>query len=302
MAILQVSAPTAVGAWRGPAGQTDPATIRQLVMRPAGFDASILDVQPRQIDASVGLWSEAPAPGDLDGPNEPMGAGWLTHFEHDGTSKAGMGGHTSNAAVTVVSDLDAPMGQAIQFGMPVGYDTGYSSDFTASTPALREIYCYARRKWDPSYMVHSGGDKLWHIGHNGSIHTAYFVQIRSSTDPRWFGFQNNHAWGDSPMGFRLNPYGNWDVGHPVIYFDNQYHDIEWYQRAQSAPGVADGVFTFWYDGEVVAHRTDMSYVRAGYNVQFRQVNYRYYRGGSGGVPLTQASWVRDAIFRIKGLA
>lgn len=240
-------------------------------------------------------------PPDYPGPNEPMGAGWSTHFEHGGTSKANMGGHSSNPLVQVVADSDAPSGSAIQFGMPVGYDTSYPSDFTPSTPAVSEIYCYARRKWNPNYVVHSGGDKLWHIGHNGSIHTAYFVQIRKHPDPRAFGFQNNHSWGDSPMGFRLNPFGNWDQWYDCVNFDNEFHDIEWYMKAQSAPGVPDGIFSFWYDEELITHREDMSFVRAGSSsTLFRQVNYRYYRGGSGGTPLTQASWVRDAIFRVKG--
>lgn len=243
-------------------------------------------------------------------PSEPSDnhepAGFTPLWYMDGTTKAGLGGMTSDSNVVVVSDAEAPNGSALELRWPLGTSSGFTSQYTPSFAfSPREIYIRMTIKWNPDWDFNPGGDKFSYFGHVGKA-SSYFPQLRVVGAPNHrIGFQVQTPSGGSPNFWWVNQNPSVissDSTNVEVFqlTDGQFHVFEWVMRAQSSAAASDGEYHFWIDGVLESTGTNFRFNSSG-DVRFGPPEfYPYWGGSSSSKDISPYDWARYAEFYISG--
>ncbi|GFO66545.1 hypothetical protein GMLC_01240 [Geomonas limicola] len=161
---------------------------------------------------------------------------------------------------------------------------------------FQELYVNVKIKYQPGFQLHwtVGGNgvtqKLVRFGHNGDPIRPFGFGTSFQNAPMYFfdnymdeyGLTQAHAFRFAPANLYYLPGQKTSakyVGSPGFaqsIGDGNWHQLSFYVKMNSAPGVADGVTTFWYDGVLQTSTTNIPFVKAAPMVGWNTV----YLGGN----------------------
>lgn len=236
------------------------------------------------------------------------------------------GGWNWDDHMSLVSDENAPGGVAMRQHWPTGQTTRAGNaawNFRTHTPdsslypgwsgqigPLRHLYVHFQFFKESSWVNNPNNAKLigFTMEHNDAMAglDAYLQDMaRNELWWRW-QFPNNSGWAN----------GEWEATQGVLQGfsqTNRWYDIEFYIKAQSAPGAADGELHVWVDGVKATQwynvtnggpttdGTGLQVVNASASgTGYTRINvWPYYNGGSS-APKTKSEYMRWAGLYMSG--
>jgi hypothetical protein len=197
--------------------------------------------------------------------NDPSDGTWTTILDADGSDKyfgnsaSSPGSYNfsqrwqDDTKVVVVSDAEAPDGQAIEHRTVTGDTSGWHGFANRGFGTQSEFYIQYIYRLSDNWDYHSGGDKLIMLNLQGGGRTGAFYIGMTAGGRLFFRCQKGGGIHE----------GVFEAIDPAFTMrPGAYHSVEWHFKAQSASGVADGQVKMWFDGveitawNMVAHPGD----------------------------------------------